>query len=196
MDEEIVGYHGTKKELVESICTNNFFINEDENNKLFLGAGVYFFFLCDDAIDWNIKTFRKEFSFLPEWEDILKKYSVIESKIKVKKEDILDLDEKENLYKLEILAEKIKSKLITKEEYVRAKNKTTAIINMMYKRNMIKKKIILKTFVEKINTATFDSLKNYPRKMFCVKDKSIILENKEKIDIDKRIYDGIIYFYR
>ena len=43
MDEDIIGYHGTKKELVESICTENFIINNDEDNKLFLGYGIYFF---------------------------------------------------------------------------------------------------------------------------------------------------------
>ncbi len=196
MDEEIIGYHGTKKELVKSICENNFIVNEDKDNNLFLGSGIYFFYLCDDAIDWNIKKFIKIFSYLPKWELLISKYTIIQSTIKVKQEDILDLDEKDKLYKFELLVEKIKGKLITKPEYIRAKNKTAAIINMMYKRNLITKKMIAKTFIEQINTKTFDAFKNYPRKMFCVKDKSIILENKEKVDISKEIFESIVYFYK
>ena len=196
MDEDIIGYHGTKKELVESICTENFIINNDEDNKLFLGYGIYFFYSCDDALDWNVKCFIKKFSNLPNWEMLLSNYAIIESIIKVNKDEILDLDEKDKLYKFEILVEKIKGKLITKPEYLRAKNKTSAIINMMYRRNLIKKKLISKTFVEQINTKTFDSFKNYSRKMFCVKDCSIILENKEKLDIDKELFQSIIYFYK
>ena len=42
-EKTLTGYHGTKKELVETICTNNFNINKDVNNKLFLGFGIYFF---------------------------------------------------------------------------------------------------------------------------------------------------------
>lgn len=64
MNVEMTGYHGTKKESVQSICVNNFNINEDVNNKLFLGFGIYFFYSCDDAIDWNVKNFIKEFSTL------------------------------------------------------------------------------------------------------------------------------------
>lgn len=196
MDEEIVGYHGTKRTLVELICSNNFNINEDKENKLFLGSGIYFFYSCDDAIDWNVKKFRKEYSHLPNWENLIDNYAVIESVIKANKDDMLDLDEKDKLFKLEILIEKINKKLITNQEYIRAKNKTAAIINMMYQRKLIDKKIVSKTFMEKIDTRNLSGLKNYPRKMFCVKDNSIIVENKEKIDIDKEIFDSIIYFYR
>jgi len=196
MNEEIIGYHGTKKDNVESILINNFKINEDKYNKLFLGAGIYFFNICGDAVDWNIKSFIKEFSYLPEWNIYINKYSVIKSKINVNKEDILDLDEKENLYKFEMLVEKIKGKLEKKSEFLRAKNKTSAIINMMYCRNLINKKVIIKTFVEQINVKNLNSFKNYSRKMFCVKDEGIIKENKEKIDIDEEMFNSIVYFYK
>ena len=196
MNEKMTGYHGTKKELVESICTNNFNVDPDINNELFLGFGIYFFYFCDDAIDWNIKRFMKEFSCLPQWSILLDKFSVIESTIEVSKDDILDLDEKDKLYKFELLIEKIKGKLSTKSDFIRSKNKTAAIINMMYKRNMINKKVISKTFIEQINTKYLNGLKNYPRKMFCVKDRSIILENKEKIDLSQNSFESIIYFYR
>ena len=77
MDEDIIGYHGTKKELVESICTENFIINDDKDNKLFLGYGIYFFYSCDDALDWNVKCFIKKFSNLPNWEMLLSNYAII-----------------------------------------------------------------------------------------------------------------------
>lgn len=198
MNEEdvTIGYHGTKKENVEIICKENFHINLDKENKLFLGYGIYFFDLCDDALDWNIKNFIKEFKYLPKYEMILNKYGIIESKIKVEEKDILDLDSKENLYKLEILIKKIEGKLVTKQEYIRAKNKTSAIINIMYNRKLIDKKLIIRTFFETINTKKLNALKNYPRKMFCVKEPSIIIKNKEKEDISKELFNSIIYFYK
>lgn len=196
MNEEMVGYHGTKKESVQFICANNFNINEDVNNKLFLGFGIYFFYSCDDAIDWNVKNFIKEFSTLPQYDMLLDKFSIIESKIKVDETEILDLDEKENLYKFEMLVDKIKVKLAMSQEYARSPNKTAAILNMLYKRKLTAKKVISKTFIEEIGTKHLHSLKNYPRKMFCVKDKSIILENKEKIDLNKNSFESIIYFYK
>lgn len=196
MNIKMTGYHGTKKESVESICTNNFVINEDVNNKLFLGFGIYFFYISDDALDWNIKSFIKEFSILPQCDMLLSKFSIIESNIELPQEDILDLDEKENLYKFEMLADKIKVKLAMSQEYARAPNKTAAILNMLYKKKLTTKKVISKTFFEEINTKNLHSFKNYPRKMFCVKDKSIIFENKEKLDIDENSFESIIYFYK
>ena len=106
------------------------------------------------------------------------------------------MDEKENLYKFEMLVEKIKGKLETKEEYRRARNKTSAIINMMYSRKLINKKMIIKTFVEQINVKNLSSFKNYSRKMFCIKDNNIIKENKEKTDINEDLFNSIIYFYK
>lgn len=196
MNVEMTGYHGTKKEAVQSICKNNFNINKDVNNKLFLGFGIYFFYSCDDAIDWNVKSFIKEFSTLPQYDILLDKFSIIESKIEVDDTEILDLDEKENLYKFEMLVDKIKMKLAMSQEYAKSQNKTAAILNMLYKKNLTFKKVISKTFIEEINTKHLHSLKNYPRKMFCIKDKSIILENKEKIDLNKNSFESIIYFYK
>lgn len=197
MDEEtLIGYHGTKKELVSSICTNNFNINKDINNKLYLGFGIYFFYESDDALDWNVKSFVKEFSVLPKWDIFIDKFSIIKSEINLSQDDILDLDKKENLKKIEILIEKLENKLVMSQEYSRAPNKTAAILNMLYKRKLTSKKVISKTFFEKINTKHLHSLKNYPRKMFCVKDNSIILKNKEKLDTDENAFESIIYFYK
>lgn len=194
--EILTGYHGTKKENIDSICLNNFEINKDVNSKLFLGYGVYFFEKYSDAADWNVKSFIKEYKYFPKYEIMVQKYSIIESEIRISNEDVLDLDEKENLFKLEIALEKIKGKLITKPEYQRAKNKTSAMINMMYKRKLIKRKIIMKTFWEQINVKNLNSLKNYPRKMFCVKDISIIVKNKESKILDENDFESIVFFYR
>ena len=106
MNEQIIGYHGTNKKNVSSICSKNFRINKDKRNKLYLGAGVYFFFKLDDALDWNVKSFKKEYECNPEWNAFMNNYSIIESLIDVEEKDILDLDKKENLYKLEILIRK------------------------------------------------------------------------------------------
>ena len=75
MNEEklITGYHGTKRENIDSICKNNFSISLDKENKLFLGYGVYFFYSCEDALDWNIKKFIEEFKYLPEYKIVINK---------------------------------------------------------------------------------------------------------------------------
>ena len=176
MNEEklITGYHGTKRENIDSICKNNFSISLDKENKLFLGYGVYFFYSCEDALDWNIKKFIEEFKYLPEYKIVINKYGIIESNIYVKEDDILDLDNKEKLYRLEILIKKFEGKFVTKPEYIRAKNKTSAIINILYNRKLMNKKILSKTFFEQIKTKELNSFKNYPRKMFCIKDTSIM----------------------
>jgi len=61
---------------------------------------------------------------------------------------------------------------------------------------LLNKKILSKTFFEQIKTKELNSLKNYPRKMFCVKDTSIIKENREETNIDSKLFDSVIYFYR
>ena len=198
MDDEvkIVGYHGTRKENATSICKKNFKINNDKSNKLFLGAGVYFFYKIDDALDWNIKQFKNDYNENPEWEKIKNNYAIIESKILVNKSDILDLDEKESLFKLEMLISKINKKLETIPEFWKAQNKTSAIINYLYSENVIARKVIVKTFFEKIGTKKLFELQKYPRKMFCVKDISIIKENSDKIkEMNEELFESIMYFY-
>lgn len=195
MNEQIIGYHGTKKSNVASICSKNFRINRDKYNKLYLGAGVYFFFYLDDALDWNVKSFKREYRCYPEWNKLINTYSIIESLIEVDEKDILDLDKKENLFKLEILKKKIDEKLKDAQNYQNASNKTSAIINFLYEIKEIRKKVLIKTFFEKIGTKNFDELKLYPRKMLCVKDVSIISKNKEKINIEESLFNSIMYFY-
>lgn len=197
MNEEtiITGYHGTDIKNAESICKKNFRINKDKYNKLYLGAGIYFFDNIDNALDWNIKKFKKDFRYKPEWKELIKSYTIIKGIISVKEKDILDLDKKENLYKLELLVTKINKKLESSPEYCRAQNKTAAIINTLYEIKEINKKLIVKTFFEKIETKKFNELKNYPRRMFCVKDVSIISKKLERIDIKEELFKSIIYFY-
>ena len=195
MEQTIIGYHGTNKNNVASICTKNFRINRDEYNRLYLGAGIYFFFNLDDALDWNIKLFKRKFGYYPELDKLTDKYSIIEAQIKADENDILDLDKKENLFKLELLIKKIDEKLKDSYNYKSASNKTSAIINFLYEIGEIKRKIIIRTFFEKIGTKNFNELKLYLRKMLCVKDISIISENKEIIDIKENLFKSIIYFY-
>lgn len=195
MNETIKGYHGTSKDNASLIIKDNFRINKDENNKLYLGTGVYFFYKIDDAVDWNIKLFEKEYSSVPKWQELIDNYSVVESEIYVDNRDILDLDQKENLYKLEMLIKKFEKKLESRQDYWTAKRKTSAIINYLYEIKEIKKKVVIRTFFEQIRIEKFNELKLYPRKMFCVKDISIISKNKEKLDIEESLFNSIIYFY-
>lgn len=193
-EETIEGYHGTKSENIELICTGNFNINEDIINKLYLGSGIYFFVELSDALDWNIKEYIKEHKCIPSYEKITKEYGIIKSIIVVSKCEILDLDKKDILRKFELLISRCNGKLVTKEQYKKASNKTTAIINMMYKRGEIKRKILMKTFFEPIGTKHLHGLKNYPRKMICVKSNDLIKEKTKINEISKEDYDSIIYF--
>lgn len=196
MDVEIEGYHGTDKENIESICSNNFEIKKDLKNKLFLGFGAYFFFEYEDAVDWNVKELRDDLNRVPKYDELQNKKSVVKADIKCKDTDILNLDDKEMLLKFEILVEKYQGKLSTKPEFINAKNKTAAIINMLYQRKLIKRNIIIKTFIETIKTNRFlQSLKNYPRKMVCVKDNKYISNIYEYNELSKEKYDSIVYFY-
>lgn len=195
MFKNIIGYHGTKKEYVESIIDDNFKVCEDKESELLLGYGVYFFYEYDNALDWNIYRYKKRFLILPDFGSILSNYFIIESDIKVNEDDILDLDEIDKIYKLEIIVKKYANKFLTSFDYLNAKNKTSAIINMLYQKNIINKKLISKTFFSKKKMKVFDSFKKHPRKMFCVKDRSIIVKNKEKLDVDENTFNSIIYFY-
>ena len=196
MDVEIEGYHGTDKQNIESICSNNFEIKKDLKNKLFLGFGAYFFFEYEDAVDWNVKELRDDLNRVPKYNELQNKKSVVKADIKCKDTDILNLDDKEMLLKFEILVEKYQGKLSTKPEFINAKNKTAAIINMLYQRKLIKRNIIIKTFIETIKTNRFlQSLKNYPRKMVCVKDNKYISNIYEYNELSKEKYDSIVYFY-
>lgn len=194
-EETIEGYHGTKSENIELICIENFNVNKDSNDKLFLGSGIYFFIELSDALDWNIKKYKEIHHCIPTYEKIIEKYGIIKSIIVVDKEEILDLDKKDILRKFELLISKCNGKLITKEQYKNASNKTAAIINMMYSRGEIKRKVLLKTFFEPIGTKYLQGLKNYPRKMVCVKNNDVIKENIKVNKISKEEYDNIIYFY-
>lgn len=196
MEEEIMeGYHGTLKENIESICINNFNINPDTNNKLYLGYGIYFFVELNDALDWNIKQYKDQHNCNPHYEKIIEDYGIIKSIIVVNKNEILDLDNKDILRKFELLISKCIRKLVTKEQYIKAPNKTAAILNMMYHRGKIKRKVIIKTFFEPIGTKYLNSFKNYPRKMICIKTNDIIKQNIIVDDISKEEYDSIVYFY-
>ena len=195
-ENTIIGYHGTKKENIQLICQKNFEFNNDKDNSLFLGYGVYFFYSYGDAIDWNIKKFVEDTGYLPRYKVILHNYGVIESKIMVESNQILDLDDKDKLYRLEILIEKFIVKFLQNQEYIRAKNKTAAIINILYNKKLLNKKVLSKTFIEQINIKGLQSFKNYPRKMFCVKDVNVIKENIENQDLSESLFESIIYFYK
>lgn len=196
MNVEIEGYHGTDKEKIESICLNNFEINKDYENKLFLGFGVYFFFEYEDAVDWNIKKLKDDLNRVPKYDELKNKKGVIKADLKFQDTDVIDLDDKETLFKFELLVEKYQGKLSTKREFINAKNKTAAILNMLYNRKLIKRNIIIKTFIETIKTNKFlSSLKNYPRKMICIKDNKYIYNIQKYDGLSEDKYNSIVYFY-
>lgn len=170
--ETIIGYHGTTKTNAFNIYSSQCFIpNEDEQNKLFLGRGIYFY--CDkkDAVFWNIKNMR-DARLKQEYMTYVKEYDILEVLIGVEEEELLDLDDLNNYLKFQNYCERVSNVLKTSDFYKNAQNKDAAIINFMEKRGELGKTKVIKKIYSQSNRF-FDKIKVY-RTMLCVKDKSLI----------------------
>ena len=72
-------YHGTKREnVLKIIDSQKFIVNEDEENKLFLGKGAYFYLDKMNAVDWNCR-------------DVANKNKIIKTNIPIKTASLLPI---------------------------------------------------------------------------------------------------------
>lgn len=194
-EENKKGYHGTKLENALNIVKNQTFIfNPDDNNELFLGAGVYFYYDRLDAIEWNIKDYRDKNNYnFPEYKDLLDCYSIVETDLAINKGNILDLDDREGFIKYKEIVKNIKDFLKTIEDY-KDKNELATIINYLYKLGVMDNIYAIK------KTFPFSIHNNYGARgiqklMICIK-KIDILSNfilSEKIKMDEYKMLKVLY---
>ena len=144
-------YHATNiKNAKNIINTNKFNVPKDIENKELLGEGAYYYWDRQDAIEWNSRTINKISSKLfPSYKELKDIYAIIESEVEVENNDILDLDIRENVIKYKIAVETIKDSLKDIHNY-NDKNELGTIINFLYLKNKMKKKMIIKTILYKL----------------------------------------------
>ena len=183
-------YHGTTKENARSIVENKEFrINDDKNDKLYLGAGIYFFEEKIHAVTWNIHLFRKNKIGNLAFKALLEGYSVIRARLNIIDDNILDLDDLNDNRVLDILALKVKEKF-----GVQINNNYVAYINFLQRNELIPNICVMKkNFTYKIRNNTWGRLKSISRAVYCVKDKSII-SNIEELEITKKEFDSAVYY--
>ena len=194
--EMIIGYHGTTKQKAQSICESQFIINEDIENELYLGKGVYFYYNFTHAIEWILKMYRKENKNHIKYSELKLEYAIIEANIQTPKDRILDLDMRTQAIKFDRIVEKIRVRLINKPEYIKAKKKDAAVLNILQEMELISGvDIISKTFYEDIqyNKERVHNLGKIPKRMFCVKNINVIVSKEISNKLNKRIINETIY---
>lgn len=192
MDEEnIIGYHGTSASSAQNIIKTQIFeYNPDDNNKLFLGAGVYFYYDRLDAIEWNIKDYRDNNNYnFPTYKDLLDCYAVIEANLSIEECNILNLDDREGLMKYKEIVRSIKDFLKPIEDY-KDKNELATIINYLYKLKIVDDiYAIKKTFPFPIPNSY--GARGIQKLMICIKKLDVlnnfILSEKIKLNEYKKL---------
>lgn len=170
--DTITGYHGTTKENALKIYDSQAFIpNEDEENELFLGRGVYFYLEKNNAVFWNIKRMKDRNKKIG-YTVYSSEYDILEALLETEEDEILDLDQVENYLKFKKYLERVSNKLNESELYKNAKNKDAALINFMEKHGELgSTKVIKKIYYQR--NGTFDNIR-LSRTMLCVKDEKVI----------------------
>lgn len=189
MSKEIV-YHGTTKENAIVIIENkDFLINEDEENKLYLGCGVYFFEKSVHAVAWNIRLFQKKNMRNPIFSELLNSYAVVAANLDISEENILDFDDLEDNKLFDMLVMKIKRNfnLDINGDYV-------ALINFMQRNKLIDDVyVVKKIFTLPIRGNRWGRLKNISRIVYCVKNKNVIGDLKE-VPISEKEFNSAVYY--
>lgn len=186
-------YHATDMESGNDIVKKQCFdIKEDKYNEELLGEGAYYYNNRQDALEWNSRTIhRKNKNLFPEFKEIKDKYCVIESKINIEKEDILDLDNRDNIIKFKIAVKTIKKALRDIENY-NDKNQLGTIINFLYFKGKVTKKMVIKTITYPIPEGYGIKIM---KKVYCIKDKEVILDYKISSPINTSEYKRIKELY-
>lgn len=186
-------YHATNiKNAKNIINTNKFNVPKDIENKELLGEGAYYYRDRQDAIEWNSRTINKISSKLfPSYKELKDIYAIIESEVEVENNDILDLDIRENVIKYKIAVETIKDSLKDIHNY-NDKNELGTIINFLYLKNKMKKKMIIKTILYKL---PFSYGIKILKRVYCIKDTKILLNYKLSTPIEWNEYNIMKQLY-
>lgn len=198
-NKRIEGYHATtKKYAIEINKTQIFKVDNEKANQKFLGRGIYFYLDRANAVDWTIKMYKNENNKqLPEnANDIIENYRVLTADIIVDESKILDLDERQNIEKLNIMINLVKQHL--KKYSAQNNNKFLAVVlNYLEKNNYLEGiDVVQRTFSYPVASTQEVKGINYINKtMICVKNNCVISNIKisKKITLKEYNYSMIIY---
>lgn len=195
-EENKIGYHGTKIENALNIVKSQIFeFNPDDNNKLLLGAGVYFYYNRLDAIEWNIKDYRDKNNYnFPTYKDLLDCYAIVETNLAINESNILNLDDREGLIKYKEIVRNIKDFIEPIEDY-KDRNELATIINYLYKLGLMDNIYAIK------KTFSFPIPNNYGARgiqklMICIKEIDILSNFILSKKIDMEEYKKLKILYR
>lgn len=187
MEREVIKlYHATLKDSAISMTKSQEFIcNERNANNEFLGRGAYFYKTRQEAVEWTLKMYKDKYGHYPNnYDDIFKNYRIVVADIEYSKNEVLDLDERENIRKIREIAKIVSDKLnldLLQGKY----NSLAVLLNYLETENYIQGiNIVERTFpfhmqLEEI----FKSINVLNKKVICVKNTNII----KKMNIDKKI---------
>ena len=164
-------YHGTKREnVLKIIDSQKFIVNEDEENKLFLGKGAYFYLDKMNAVDWNCRDVaNKNKIIFPDFIEVNNMYSIVYAECDVDVNNILDLD--------------------TREAIIKYKK----IVNLLSKKGLLDGiYVVVRTFPYPVDKKLGITI---PKKVVCVKNTEI-LKNYKKIEMTKEEYNKMKLMYK
>lgn len=198
--EMIELYHATLKENALSMTNSQEFIcNEKKADNEFLGRGAYFYNIRQNAVDWTIKMYKDVHrGKLPQNAiAIIDKYRIVNADIEVKNSNILDLDNRINIKKMNDFANLVSEKLgmnITSDNY----KPLAVLLNYMERENYLEGiDIVQKDFGFPTNlNKNLDKLKFINKKVICVKNNNIIKKMKIAKKINQKEFEDSMYFMK
>lgn len=182
-------FHGTSNKNAANILEDRAFNpGNDEFNEDFLGEGVYFWEEKLEAVDWNIRNYKKENRGKIKISDVIIYYSVLKAHIVAEDSSILDLDTRMCKLIFDNLREEIEETIIKDGRFeVDFDSLTDAtIINYLTIRKKIDNILVIKKrYPISVGERREKSrLNQIYRAMICVKNKSVI-SDIEKVEITR-----------
>lgn len=199
MNNNIEGFHATTKKAAIEISDTQKFKSDDRNSsKKFLGRGVYFYLDRANAIDWTIKMYKDnhEDKLPQESSEIIENYRIVNANIEANEKRILDLDKREAIKKLDIMAELVKKSLGKYSTQYNDKP-VAVLLNYLERKNFICDiDIVMKTFPYPVNSNDFlRGINKINKTMICVKNNNVISDAKISKKITQKEYNFSMLIY-
>lgn len=192
-------YHATLKEnAIEITNTQTFKYDKHTTNKKLLGGGIYFYTERIHAVDWTIKMYRDDNGKLPDNSlVIINNYRIVTADLLTDESRILDLDSREEINKINLMANMVTNHL---KQYSNCyQDKSLAILlNYLKKKNFLDNiDIVQKTFTFPVKTNKYLKGVNFiHKKVICVKNNSIIKNANISRKISLKEYNNSISIFR
>ena len=144
-NKKIVCYHGTDINSAREIIKKQKF-KDSENDSDWLGKGVYLYDSKENALEYIVKKYIEKYGKDDlTYEQLFKKYQILEVDVLIKENNIFDFNDFEGKYKYVLLCNGCIDKI---------KN------NIRYRTQKYKDGYMLKFLVQKTNFFRFDALTN------------------------------------